>query len=236
MESLTPALVEGQLQLLTDLVPAGTHVLVADPERVRSRAADLVRTAEEFLAASWATAADSGEAPLDLAASSFRDLEDVEAAARGRGLPWWTTGAFTLQVEDGETHVTLDATTVERFSGDLPRAIDRMRGWHRDAWRVVVPFAGPGPAQRAADQFSEADLGVRLVPDVAAAPDAGLTHVTQGNLEAGFTFPGVGLALVTEHDLTGSRGATERDAVQMPARSEQRRVGKGRRSPWWPCP
>src|SRR3712207_9437583 len=92
MESLTPALVEGQLQLLTDLVPAGTHVLVADPERVRSRSADLVRTAEEFLAASWATAAEAGEAPLDLGASSFRDLADVEAAARGRGLPWWKIG------------------------------------------------------------------------------------------------------------------------------------------------
>src|SRR3954454_6839022 len=71
MESLTPALVEGELQLLPELLPRGTHVLVLDPERVRSRAHDLVRTAEEFLAASWATAAEAGEAPLDLGASSF---------------------------------------------------------------------------------------------------------------------------------------------------------------------
>ncbi|MCF6508772.1 transcription-repair coupling factor [Blastococcus sp. MG754426] len=218
MESLTPVLVPGQLQLLTELLPAGTHVLVCDPERVRSRAADLVRTAEEFLAASWATAAEAGEAPLDLGASSFRDLADVEAATRTRGLPWWTTGAFTLQAEDDERQVTLDATPVERFHGDQGAAVERMRGWHRDGWRVVVTFAGPGPAQRAADQLTEAELGVRLVPDLATAPDAGLTHVTQGNLEAGFAFPGVGLALVTEHDLTGQRGTTMRDAVKMPAR------------------
>ncbi|HEY4605076.1 MAG TPA: transcription-repair coupling factor, partial [Blastococcus sp.] len=218
MESLTPALIGGDMQLLTDLLPRETHVLVCDPERVRSRAADLVRTAEEFLAASWATAAEAGEAPLDLGASSFRDLSDVEAAARGRGLPWWTTGAFTLQVEDDEQHITLDATTVERFHGDQGRAIDQMRTWHREGRRVVVTFAGPGPAQRAADQFAEADLGVRLVPDIATAPDAGLTYVTQGNLEAGFAFPGVGLALLTEHDLTGQRGTSMRDAVKMPAR------------------
>lgn len=218
MESLTPVLVPGQLRLLTELLPAGTHVLVCDPERVRSRAADLVRTAEEFLAASWATAAEAGEAPLDLGASSFRDLADVETATRARGLPWWTTGAFTLQAEDDENQVTLDATTVERFSGDVPKAVEQVRAWSRDGWRVVVTFAGPGPAQRAADQLTEAELGVRLVPDVATAPDAGLTHVTQGNLEAGFTFPGVGLALVTEHDLTGQRGTTMRDAVKMPAR------------------
>ncbi|MGY1639470.1 transcription-repair coupling factor [Geodermatophilus sp. SYSU D00742] len=218
MESLTPALIGGDLQLLTDLVPRGTHVLVCEPERVRSRAADLVRTAEEFLAASWATAAEAGEAPLDLGASSFRDLADVEAAARGRGLPWWSTGAFTLQTEDDDTSVTLDATTVDRFAGDVPRAIETMRGWQREGWRVVVTFAGPGPAQRAADQFTEADLGARLVPDIAAAPEPRLAHVTQGNLEAGFAFPGVGLALITEHDLTGQRGTSMRDAVKMPAR------------------
>jgi transcription-repair coupling factor (superfamily II helicase) len=220
MESLIPALIAGEMQLLTDLVPAGTHVLVADPERVRSRAADLVRTAEEFLAASWSTAAQAGEAPIDLGASSFRDLAEVETAARLRRLPWWTTGPFTLASDDTADSgvINLDATTVERFSGEVPKAIEQVRDWTRNGWRVVVTFAGPGPAQRAADQFGEADLGVRLVPDVPGAPETGLAHVTQGNLESGFAFPAVGLALLTEHDLTGSRGATMRDAVKMPAR------------------
>ncbi|MCA0144552.1 transcription-repair coupling factor [Blastococcus sp. LR1] len=219
MESLTPALIGGAaMQLLTDLVPAGTHVLVADPERVRSRAADLVRTAEEFLDASWAMAAEAGVAPLDLGASSFRDLADVEAAARGRGLPWWTTGSFTVQAEDDEHQVTLDATPVDRFHGEQVAAVKKMRDWHRQGWRVVVTFAGPGPAQRAADQFMEAELGARLVPDIDRAPDKALTHVTQGNLEAGFAFPGIGLALLTEHDLTGQRGTSMRDATKMPAR------------------
>ncbi|RBY78016.1 transcription-repair coupling factor [Blastococcus sp. TF02-09] len=219
MESLTPALIGDEaMQLLTDLLPAGTHVLVADPERVRSRSADLVRTAEEFLAASWATAAEAGEAPLDLGASSFRDLADVKAAARGRGLPWWTTGSFTVQAEDDEQQVTLDATIVDRFAGDVPKAIETMRGWQRDGWRVVVTFAGPGPAQRAADQFAQAQLGARLVPGLETAPEPRLASVTQGNLEAGFAFPGIGLALLTEHDLTGQRGTSMRDAVKMPAR------------------
>ncbi|TFV74823.1 transcription-repair coupling factor [Blastococcus sp. CT_GayMR20] len=218
MESLIPVLVPGDMQLLTDLVARGTHVLVCDPERVRSRAADLVRTAEEFLAASWSTAAEAGQAPIDLGASSFKDLAEVETTARIRGLPWWTTGPFTLAAEDDDEHVTLDATVVDRFSGDVPKAVEQVRAWTRDDWRVVVTFAGPGPAQRAADQFAEADLGVRLVPDLAGPPEAGLAHVTQGNLESGFAFPGIGLALLTEHDLTGQRGTNMRDAAKMPAR------------------
>ncbi|QXG74984.1 transcription-repair coupling factor [Modestobacter sp. L9-4] len=219
MESLIPALIGGEaMQLLTDLVPAGTHVLVCDPERVRSRAADLVRTAEEFLAASWQTAAEAGQAPIDLGASSFQDLGDVEDAARGRGLPWWTTGTFTLATEDDEQHVTLDATGVERFHGDQERAFEALRTWGRDGWRVALTFAGPGPAQRAADQLTEADLGARLVPGIEDAPTAGAPFVTQGNLEAGFAFPAVGLALLTEGDLTGQRGTSMKDATKMPAR------------------
>ncbi|GAB4082658.1 transcription-repair coupling factor [Modestobacter muralis] len=219
MESLIPALIGGEaMQLLTDLVPAGTHVLVCDPERVRSRAADLVRTAEEFLAASWQTAAEAGQAPIDLGASSFQDLGDVEDAARGRGLPWWTTGTFTLSPDDDDQHVTLDATGVERFHGDQVRAFEALRMWGRDGWRVALTFAGPGPAQRAADQLTEADLGARLVPGIEEVPTAGAPFVTQGNLEAGFAFPAVGLALLTEGDLTGQRGTSMKDATKMPAR------------------
>jgi len=69
MESLAPVLVD-EMELLVDLMPADTHVLVLDPERARSRAHDLVATSEEFLGASWAAAAGGGTAPIDLGAAS----------------------------------------------------------------------------------------------------------------------------------------------------------------------
>src|SRR4051812_4721921 len=76
MEALAPALV-GRMTLLVDDLPAGTHVLLCDPERIRGRAADLVRTSDEFLEASWAAAAGGGKAPIDLGAASLRTIADV---------------------------------------------------------------------------------------------------------------------------------------------------------------
>src|SRR5205814_1041686 len=61
MESLAPALVPGDLELLLDDLPEHTVVLLCDPERIRTRAHDLVRTSEEFLDASWAAAAVGGK-------------------------------------------------------------------------------------------------------------------------------------------------------------------------------
>jgi transcription-repair coupling factor (superfamily II helicase) len=94
MEALAPALVDG-LELLTDVVPPDTLVIVADPELVRSRAKDLEATSQEFLHASWAAAAAGGQAPIDLGASAYRSLGEVRASALKRGLAWWSFSPFT---------------------------------------------------------------------------------------------------------------------------------------------
>jgi transcription-repair coupling factor (superfamily II helicase) len=48
MEALAPVLVD-ELSLLVDELPPSTSVVVCDPEKVRTRAHDLVRTSQEFL-------------------------------------------------------------------------------------------------------------------------------------------------------------------------------------------
>ncbi len=95
MESLAPALVD-EMELLVDLMPDDTHVLVLDPERARSRAHDLVATSEEFLGASWAAAAGGGKAPVDLGAASYRSLADVRHHSLERGLAWWSVSPFGI--------------------------------------------------------------------------------------------------------------------------------------------
>ncbi|CAM5532048.1 Transcription-repair-coupling factor [Streptomyces tendae] len=76
MESLAPVLVD-DMELLLDVLPKGSMSLVCDPERVRTRAADLVATSQEFLQASWAATAGGGEAPIDVDAASLWSLADV---------------------------------------------------------------------------------------------------------------------------------------------------------------
>ena len=50
----------------------GGIVVACDPERIRARAADLVATSQEFLEASWVSAAAGGEVPIDLGGAAFR--------------------------------------------------------------------------------------------------------------------------------------------------------------------
>jgi len=65
MEAFAPLLAD-RMELLFDSLPPGAIVVACDPERIRTRAADLVRTSQEFLDASWVNAAAGAEVPIDL--------------------------------------------------------------------------------------------------------------------------------------------------------------------------
>src|SRR5262249_8156246 len=107
MEAFAPA-IASRMELLLDHVPAGGRILACDPERIRARAADLVRTSQEFLAASWVNAAAGGQAPIDLGAATFRSITAIRAAADDLGLPWWTVSPFESPGATGGDGAGLD--------------------------------------------------------------------------------------------------------------------------------
>ena len=113
MESLSPALVE-EMELLVELLPPESHVLVLDPERVRTRAHDLVATSEEFLGASWAAAASGGTAPIDLGAASLRGIGEVRTQVLEQGQAWWGISPFGLDMP--RTRVVARALRDARFA------------------------------------------------------------------------------------------------------------------------
>ncbi|MQA06068.1 MAG: transcription-repair coupling factor [Streptosporangiales bacterium] len=221
MEALAPALV-GDLVLLLDELPAGTHVVLCDPERVRTRAHDLVRTSEEFLQASWAAAAGGGKAPVDLGSASLRSIAEVREHALALGIPWWSVTPFA-QLTDDEMQpaedggATVDARAAEEYRGDTERALASIEQWLADEYRVVLVTEGHGPAERLVELLGDSDLGARYVPELKEPPEAGLAHVTTGELAHGFVADGLRLVVLTEADLAGQRSSTK-DMRRLPSR------------------
>ncbi|MBW4719140.1 transcription-repair coupling factor [Saccharothrix obliqua] len=216
MEALIPALCEGELQLLTDVVPDGTHVLVNDPEKIRARAHDLVRTGQEFLEASWMAAAGGGKAPIDLGASAYRSLAEVAESAKAKGRPWWTFSQLTTEATDV---VRLEFKHVEAYQGDIDRAFADLRAHTASGGTAVLVVPGAGTAQRAVEQLRDAEVPAVLVEGLREAPAAGSVTVVRGALEDGFALPDLALVVLTETDLTGGRGGTStKDMRRMPSR------------------
>ncbi|KRB76994.1 transcription-repair coupling factor [Nocardioides sp. Root190] len=220
MEALIPALVD-ELELLVDLLPRDTKVLVLDPERARARAHDLVATSEEFLAASWATAASGGQAPIDLQAASYQSLGDVRSHARERGQAWWTFSPFGLDEGDDFSGQS-SAQPAPSYRGDVAQAFADMARWRTAGMRVVVVHAGHGPAHRMVEALGEHDVPARFVEEVQPGDeiDPAVVTVTCGALGHGLVDESRRLVLLTGEDIVGTKAST-RDKGSMPVRRKR---------------
>ncbi len=223
MEALAPLVTE-DMELLLDVLPAGAHVVVCDPERVRTRAVEAVRTNQEFLEASWSAAATGGQLPIELGAAGYRSLIEVQDHAVAIGTPWWTITPFAPDEElpgvseksDSETSL-VRARAVTEYRGEVARALDDIRGWLSAGWRVVLITEGHGPAERLVEVLRAEDVPAALAADLDSVPDPAVARVSTGCLEHGFISDVLKLAVLTEADLVGQRSSTK-DMRRLPSR------------------
>jgi transcription-repair coupling factor (superfamily II helicase) len=268
MEAFAPLLAD-RMELLFDSLPPGAIAVACDPERIRTRAADLVRTSQEFLDASWVNAAAGAEVPIDLGGAAFRPITEVRAAAASLGIRWWTITPFgtedlsgitdrtvaptrqagavsdevpwndagratpraaagvagagaeqddvgDLDEADGRESFRMLASPATAYHGDTSRVIGDVRGWLASRWRVALVTEGHGPAQRLAELLRGENLGARA-GDLDGVPEPGVAVVATGQLDAGFIWPEIKLAVLGEDDISGQR-VGGRDRSRMPSR------------------
>jgi transcription-repair coupling factor (superfamily II helicase) len=221
MESLAPALVDG-METLLEVLPEGSAVVVSDPERVRTRAHDLVATSEEFLEAGWSSAAGTGAVPIDLQAvlgtASFRTVAELREQARELGVAWLDLTPFAGD-EDDDT-IDLGLTVSPTFRGRTEDAVDEVRRLVAERWSVLLVTEGPGLAKRVTEVLAEHEVSARLVAED-AEPEPAVVTVTTGAVGPGFLVPAERLAVLTESDLTGAAGGSgtsTKDMRRMPSR------------------
>src|SRR5262249_40512537 len=177
---------------------------------------------QEFLEASWMVAAGGGAAPvdvaaLDLSASAYRGLDEVAEYAQASGLSWWTLSPLTT---DTDGPLRLRIRPAQSYHGELARAFTDLRAHTATGGAAVLVVPGAGTAQRACQQLRDADVPVvHAAEGLDAPPLAGTVTVVRGAIADGFLVPSLGLAVLSESDITGARGGTgSRGMAKMPVR------------------
>lgn len=212
VESLTPILV-GELTTLVELLPNKSGVLLLEPERIRSRAEDLIETSAEFLRAAWSVAATGGDSPLNLDASSFRSLGEIHALAQQKSINWSSVSALTVDAEIAETKVLeIPARFVSGYKSDLTKLAEDLNSYTQSGAAAVIIAAGAGSAQRYGEALSDKSL------ELSSKFMQSKTWVTSGFLTAGFISDK--LIVITEAEITGQQGAI-RDQVKLPSRRKR---------------
>ncbi|MDR3070296.1 MAG: DEAD/DEAH box helicase, partial [Propionibacteriaceae bacterium] len=238
MEALAPALV-GEMELLVDVLPSGSTIVIVDPDLTRSRAKELHTTSQEFLHASWVGAASGGKVPIDFESSAYWTLAAVRSHALGAGQRWWLVSPFENEEphpDAGESHsdgehlsgvlhasaetAVVKALELPNWRGDTEAAVIAIDEALTAKHQVVLLAETKGLAKRLAEILGDSGIEAPISDDNSAVPPAGQAWILVSGLSHGFVMPDIALDVYSLGDLAGSKG-TERAARKMPARRKK---------------
>ena len=208
MEAFAPALVDN-FDLLLDLVPSESTVLLIEPERIRTRAADLFSTSKEFLEAAWLNAAAGNIRPIDFGATAYRELEMVSTHAGVLGLKWWELSPFSSEL-DG---YSVPSEEMPFFRGDTEALILRIRQSLSAKQSVLISSAGVGTVHRFEELLREHDVACRVSAEITF--DADVVQLIHSPITRGFSLADI--FFLTEAEISSQRSSTK-DMRKLPSK------------------
>ena len=217
MESLIPLLID-ETESIISRMPANTQIIFIDQERIKSRAADLLATNEEFLNASWSNAAHGAVAPIHDGSGTYMSWDEFSAEITEHKVATASLSPYGSDLaEDTEF---LDYNAIDPMRGDIERAIEQLRNAVESHRTVVFATHGHGMLERYAGIFRSADLPVQINENLIATPTKGALHLTTSIIAHGFESSTHQILFMTERDLTGSKGSVK-DSERMPIKRKQ---------------
>ena len=189
MESFIPLLVDSTESIL-DRMPANTEIIFIDEERIRSRAADLLATNEEFYLASWLNAASGGVTPLHSGDGTYMQWDELNAEIDKNGLQQRSFNVFGSDLD--KEAVFIEAQAIDPLRGNTERLVDEFRNAADAGQTLIFAAHGHGMHERYSNLFRSAEISVRVVTSTIAY---------------GFSVPSARILFISERDLSGSKGA-----------------------------
>lgn len=210
MESIA-ALLKPSFKNLIEFLPQGSQVVVIDQPRIKSRAADLVTTNQEFLEASWSNAAFGTAAPIDLtgviSTGGYLTFEEMQKKITDANLNWYSINPYAQNPDDLAEPTELGQfSAIPIYNGKLESAIADISQWSEAGFKIIFSATGSGILERYQALFRES--GLESVKVISSA------------IEHGFINHELKFAFITEKDISGQR-TSSKDQARMPSRRKK---------------
>lgn len=214
MESLSSALA-GKMSPLHELLPPESSLILVEPERINSRALDVVKTAEEFLTAGWHSAAVGGASPIDLSGSMFTTMSEVVREVRHRNGSVWNLTQLPRERDDAV--ITLNANENNNYHGNAELAGRDIAQALGIGSTVVVTAEGHGSIDRIAEEFDSQGISAVKSESVAIPAIPKVAQLITAHVDRGFHLVDSQLWVFSESDLMGAKSVLK-DLRKMPSR------------------
>lgn len=224
MESLAAGLVK-EFKSLIDYLPKKTAIWLIDEPRLKTRAADLITTNEEFLSASWSNLAWSQNAspvvPLDLSAQlgagGFNEIAKIEKAAKDAGFVIRCLNLYAANPDQLEVNFLEPINT---YGKRYEEAIVDIKNWQKDGYQVIYTAAASGTLKRFSELLNASEISnqIRSTDTTALKPE--LICLYRSDIAHGFISEKYKMVLITDKDISGQK-STDKDLTRMPSRRKK---------------
>ena len=205
-------------------MPAGYQIWLIDEPRIRSRAADLIKTNQEFLEAAWSNLAwserGSNQTPLDLSKElgqgDFYTLEEIQELAKNSNISFRNLNLYSATPED------LPLTFIdelESYANKYETVIAEIEQWHKGGFQVIFTASGNGVLKRFSELLNGANLPNRFISEENLLSQE-VINLLQSNLKHGFVSKEFKFVIITDKDVTGQR-SSDKDLARMPSRRKK---------------
>ncbi|NBQ35173.1 MAG: transcription-repair coupling factor [Actinobacteria bacterium] len=221
MESLAAGLVE-EFKSLIDFFPEQTQIWLVDEPRLRSRAADLITTNEEFLSAAWSNIAwsqgEKVDTPLDLSQQlgragfyEFYQIEDISKKAGHliRALNLYPSTPEQIEVDFIET--------IKTYSKNYELALNDISKWRKLNYQVVITASANGTLKRFSELLNAENLPNQFITDDEKLLQTDLISLYRSEIAHGFKSEKYKVILITDKDISG-QNTSGKDLARMPSR------------------
>jgi len=221
MESLAAGLVD-EFKSLIDFLPEQAQICLVDEPRLRSRAADLITTNEEFLSAAWSNIAwsqgEKVDTPLDLSQQlgragfyEFYQIEDISKKAGHviRALNLYPSTPEQIEVDFIET--------IETYGKKYELALNDISKWQKLNYQVVITASANGTLKRFSELLNAENLPNQFVADDEKLLQTDLISLYRSEIAHGFKSEKYKVILITDKDISGQK-TSDKDLARMPSR------------------
>jgi transcription-repair coupling factor (superfamily II helicase) len=140
------------------VVAANWTIQELEPERIVSRAQELVETSAEFLEASWSNTTAGNSIPVDLGRGFF-DYRELKKTFSSR---CW----ISLSPLMAPTAKVPELETTPEFRGQIESAATQISNWWAQGFQVAIAMAAHGTAERLVTTLNEQGITARQVEEV----------------------------------------------------------------------
>lgn len=185
-----------------DFLARKTRVYLFDPEKLKRRAEDVIKTDNEFIEVHWQRQAE-GAAENSISSLKLFDYQEIQRFFIEKSCDLIYSTQLAI-FDSHEIHgLDLGVKPITNQSINIIENFENLRDQLAKNNQIALVVAGSGTSQRILEQANEIDLSAKIQPGKEYNPL--VLNIYQAELTSGFEFAPLKLSVISESEIFGTK-------------------------------